>query len=325
MKAQIERLDAALAEILAEIEPAKSQQSTPVDLDMSAPTVWTSTPARCRKCGSEKLGRIGGDDGYVGESAYGFLGLRAPTYARWPSSFCEVCRPDTLKGWEDRGNLLKQAAAACQQKMVAEQYQRDVATYQAKAEAHFTAAIGIGYSGCTFDSFHPSHPSHVPALDVVRRWATDVKYREQVPFVFLFGDWGIGKTHLAVAAWRQLTTTVCIPTFADESRTQTRWRMAHKAYGDHSSDCETPDDIVTSLTDTKILFWDDAGKTAPTEAWAKVLFQVMNDRMAMARPTLITSNYSPSILATRFDPSLVDRIMNGAVIEMGGESMRGVR
>lgn len=72
------------------------------------------------------------------------------------------------------------------------------------------------------------------------------------------------------------------------------------------------------------LILDDIGAKSREEE-AEALFTVINGRQGAGKVTLISSNLT-KVEAERYDARIIDRInARGAIVELGGESMRGRR
>jgi DNA replication protein DnaC len=174
------------------------------------------------------------------------------------------------------------------------------------------AAIGRCYSHCYFSTFKPVHPSQGEARDQVIKWVSSPAAQQRYPFVLLCGEPGAGKTHLAVSAWRQFAKLgknggggMVIP-FRDDAELYAGWRQSLPAH-----DIQYTRDV----SNLEMMIWDDIGKTV-TDKWQSTMFAILNERMKSGRPTLFTSNYKPSALCQRLEPSLARRISCGLVFDV---------
>lgn len=258
-----------------------------------------TTSARCRVCG----GKASSD--------------RSPLIdgGRESFRFCAVCSPGLAATLTEYDNLAQQRA------------ERERAVIDAYAWRRLCAdrlrEVGPAYDHCLFRRFIAGTASQADALAQVRKWASDAAVRQRVPFVLLTGSPGLGKTFLAVCAWRSIarltpTKVATIGMFIDETEFASRWRKAHARDSEPSAD-----DLLDQVADAPLLFIDDLGKVKNTEAWAAALFYLINHRVTKQLPTFMTSNLAPEALATRLEASLADRLTSGVVVRMTGQSLRG--
>jgi len=117
--------------------------------------------------------------------------------------------------------------------------------------------------------------------------------------LFLFGPAGTGKTHLAVKIAQELEDTrfVKIP----------KLLLSLKANFDGQG--YENEQIIERLSKTPILILDDLGAEKASEWVAETLYILIDDRYGNMKPTVFTSNYSPSELAERLGDRIVSRIM----------------
>lgn len=122
------------------------------------------------------------------------------------------------------------------------------------------------------------------------------------PSLLLLGSTGVGKTHAAYGAIRDLAI----------SGVGTRWTVTTAAdmYGAlrprHGVDSETE---FRTYRDARLLLVDDLGADRkPTEFTEEVNFRLINYRYERHMPTLITSNVLPAELATRLGDRVTSRM-----------------
>ncbi len=126
---------------------------------------------------------------------------------------------------------------------------------------------------------------------------------------FLTGDYGTGKTHLAIAA-------------LNAAGAGNFWKVP--AYLDYVRFCihdrELPQAQVISDTadDPDLVVFDDLGVEKRTEWAGEVLYRVLDRRCDLQLPTIITSNVALSSL----DGRLVSRYATGLVVCAGRDARR---
>lgn len=153
----------------------------------------------------------------------------------------------------------------------------------------------------TFETFHPDVPG------VRRAYLRALEYSKRPQgWLVLFGNYGVGKTHLAAAianhALRRqsLVLFAIVPDLLDHLRS---------TFGP-SSEVEYDDRFETIRT-VPLLVLDDLG-TENTTPWAREkLFQIINYRYNDALPTVITSNRKPEDI----DPRIFSRMSDRALCE----------
>lgn len=222
-------------------------------------------------------------------------------------SYCHRCHPELpalVAQWDAR-----------KREVAAERAKAEPLRNYRRARRDAGAAIGRCYSHCSFNTFRPWHPSQAEALDQVMKWASDPAARGRRPFLLLSGEPGAGKTHLAVSVWREIARWSkrkgklgrLVP-FYDDAELYAAWRQSLPG-----RDVE----FIQAIASEDLLIWDDVGKTV-TDKWQTAMFAILNARMKDGRPTLFTSNFKPSALCARLEPSLARRIASGLIFEMFG-------
>lgn len=164
----------------------------------------------------------------------------------------------------------------------------------------------------TFESFNPDVPG------VRRAFVRATEYaRRPNGWLILFGNYGVGKTHLAAAIanealrrhYRVLFTIV--PDLLDHLRS---------TFGPTSE--VKYDDRFEMVRDVPLLILDDLG-TENTTPWAREkLFQIVNHRYNYALSTVITSNRKPEDIDPRIFSRMSDRTLCEEHIIIDGGDFR---
>lgn len=260
-----------------------------------------SSTGRCSRCGGNEADGVYRDLGF-------FRGVMSARY-------CKGCYPD-LSAWVEEWVRLDSQQDAREERC------KKLRKYRTDRSERFSESIGRSYESCWFRTYTPQNDTQGVALDQVQKWAGTPAARDRYPFLLLVGPPGVGKSHLAVAAWRMLSRRICIPGFADEARFNLTWRQSHEAYSDRHYRGPKPDELIADTAAESLLVWDDLGKARLTDAWFGAMFEIINTRYAQRLPTLFTTNYGADVLAKRIDPSLADRVASGIVLTIEGNSMR---
>lgn len=156
--------------------------------------------------------------------------------------------------------------------------------------------------------------------------AADV-YKENIG-LYVYGDNSAGKTHLTACICNALI-------YGGWSCIYTNFAMILNAIkASYNGDGDGEQDIINKLTRCQFAFIDDFGKefigrehNAASSKWAEEkLFEVINARYNSAQPTIFSSNYSISELASvlKLDKAIVERVNEIATrtIRLNGDDFR---
>ena len=152
----------------------------------------------------------------------------------------------------------------------------------------------------TFDSFNAD------IAGVRRAYVRAMEYAKRPQgWLILFGNYGVGKTHLAAAIANEALRRnyrvlfAIVPDLLDHLRS---------TFGP-SSEVEY-DERFETIRDVALLVLDDLG-TENTTPWAREkLFQIINHRYNFALPTVITSNRKPEDIDPRIFSRMSDRTLS---------------
>ena len=156
------------------------------------------------------------------------------------------------------------------------------------------------YWKCNFSNFRINQGNRT-AYEAVKEWVS-----EPQNLLFICGNPGTGKTHLAVAAAFELTFTarptryVTLVDLVAEIRKASARRLEDK----------TADSIIDKYACAHRLILDDCGVERSTEFVNEHLYRLLNTRYGKMLPTLITSNLMPENLDSKFGQRLASRILD---------------
>ncbi len=135
-------------------------------------------------------------------------------------------------------------------------------------------------------------------------------------FLYLYGEGGIGKTHLAVRGAARLLEHGAALYVNEEDY--------FDAVGEEiSGGPKAPD-----LTAPQILVYDDAGKKTPSPSAMQRIYRMLEKRWAGEKATIITANRSPELYAASLGrdagevSAILSRLRSGHVLEMKGRDGR---
>ncbi|MBF0309226.1 MAG: ATP-binding protein [Magnetococcales bacterium] len=189
----------------------------------------------------------------------------------------------------------------------AERQDRAMLTEAAEREERFRrglAASGIEalFAGATLDGYRMTHPGQVQAVSVCRGYASSPER-----CLILVGTTGTGKTHLASAillqrmrrgdAVRYTTAASAVQTVQDVYRSKDR----------------TVREAVERYSRPDLLCLDELGMQVETDSAARILTQILDERYAAQRPTILISNRGLDEVAASIGDRAWSRVQEGAV------------
>lgn len=122
------------------------------------------------------------------------------------------------------------------------------------------------------------------------------------PSLLLLGSTGVGKTHEAYGAMRELAVTGVSARWAVTTAADLYAALRPR----HGIDSEAE---FRKYRDARLLFVDDLGaERKPTEFTEEINFRLVNHRYEHELPTLFTSNVDPKELAARLGDRVTSRI-----------------
>jgi DNA replication protein DnaC len=121
-------------------------------------------------------------------------------------------------------------------------------------------------------------------------------------------NFGIGKTHLQVAAAKELIkqgySVLCISdvAFMDEL-------SKSRVYNDEG---EAVNKLLGAAIKADVLVWDDIGKAKPSEFRLDMYYQIINERYKAKRPIIFSSNEDSETLTERIGDAAASRLLGMA-------------
>ena len=154
---------------------------------------------------------------------------------------------------------------------------------------------------CAFDNFEPLCPSLHRALMNTRKFVDEYPLVD-VGLLFL-GRCGVGKTHLAVSALKELMSKG-IPGLFYDFRDLLKEIQDSYNPNTHTSELK----ILAPILDAEILILDELGASKPTEWVQETITHIINKRYNDKKVTIFTSNYLDMPIGSSYDETLTDRV-----------------
>ena len=170
--------------------------------------------------------------------------------------------------------------------------------------------------GMTFDKMEPRQgvPGFAQALTYCRNFAIDIAgHLAAGRGITLFGDPGLGKSHVAALISRAVYESRCGYVEFVSAR-----RMFENIKPGDMADAN-----LERLIDVPLLIIDDAGNEYRSE-WTLCNFDaIISDRYAAMKSTILTSNYYADEFAKVYAPRVIDRLRErNKEFELKGKSYR---
>jgi len=167
---------------------------------------------------------------------------------------------------------------------------------KAEVERKFAiSSLGERFESCRFETFEKR-----PGTEKAFRLAYDYAERFELygaESLLIWGDPGNGKSHLAAAICHKLKERGKIPVFQTMTELLERIRSTFRQQSK-----ESEREIMSALQDCDLLVLDDIGAEKVTDWTLDVLFRIIDGRYRAKKPTLFTTNFSPTELLHRFKP-----------------------
>jgi DNA replication protein DnaC len=176
------------------------------------------------------------------------------------------------------------------------------------------------FCAATFDNFTAATAEQRAVLTACHRFVNAAQKRAGAGLM-LVGPCGTGKTHLLAAMARELVFERCVGAVLTTPRAIVRRLRATWAKSAH----ETEDDVIADLSDRlEVLLLDEAGVGFGSDAELTQLFEVIDRRYALERPTVVASNLNAKELRAALGDRIFDRLREGAqVLVLDWASHRG--
>lgn len=149
------------------------------------------------------------------------------------------------------------------------------------AQALATAGVPARYSDARLGGYRPASERQKLALDDAKRF---LKAFPATRGLWISGEPGTGKTHLAVAVLRSaIAGKAATGVFTGAGE------LLHAIRHTYQGDAGTELSVLDRVTKADVLVLDDIGSDKPTDWATSTLGSIVNDRYNAERPTIFTS------------------------------------
>ena len=181
------------------------------------------------------------------------------------------------------------------------------------------AGIPSRFSNASFETVDVSNKQISEIVNKVKKCdLMKIRKEEKDPFVLLYGPPGTGKTLFASCLFRLHIVNFHGWTFKFISVPQLMLEIRDTFSTKSSSEL----DIIEKYTKPHLICLDDIGAQKNSEFSSECLYALVDSRYGERKPTIITTNLSPSELPASIGSRLASRILSGIIINVIGEDWR---
>jgi DNA replication protein DnaC len=169
----------------------------------------------------------------------------------------------------------------------------------------------------SFQNFTATTPKQREVLDAVVGFAKTFTTTSGGG-LWLLGLPGTGKTHLGAAlvsnSIRERSLAACMHSFGQiQTMLRARWSNSKesRSFWEIEDGLETTDQLLEHLGTVPLLVLDELGVGRGTDAELETLFQIVDRRYQLERPTVMLSNLKPIELKAAMGDRAYDRLREG--------------
>jgi DNA replication protein DnaC len=201
-----------------------------------------------------------------------------------------------------------QPCPQCQEEQMQQRQREEEERAQQEAQRRWSlrlrdAQIPERFKDRTLSNFEVNCEGQQDALNFAKDFALEFNKRHSGRCAIFLGERGTGKTHLACGIAHYVTKIGQSAMFTSVSKMVRRIREAKSFDSD-----ETESQAIKIYTFPDLLILDEIGLQSGTDAEARSLFDVLNDRYEQRLPTILLSNLDLAGIEHAIGPRLFDRL-----------------
>jgi len=176
------------------------------------------------------------------------------------------------------------------------------------------------FKNCTLENYVATAKNQKTALELTRSYIENFKEVQKTgSSMFYCGNYGTGKTHLAIAVLKKL-----IETKIQAGKYTTTLRMIRDIRSSYRGGNYSEQQLIDKYINYPLLVLDEVGVQFGTEGEKILLFEVINGRYENYKPTILLSNLTIKEMEKYLGERVIDRLKSktGSLIVMDWESYR---
>lgn len=177
------------------------------------------------------------------------------------------------------------------------------------------------YIDCKLDTYIPANEKAEKIHEALKRYVSDFKrHRDTGTSIFMIGSVGTGKTHLGASMVLEV-----INKHVMKAHYTTITKMLRRVRATYQRDADESEDMVINYyANRDLLVIDEIGVQSGSDHEHNTVFEIINERYADMKPTVIISNLGLNEIRTVLGERIVDRFKDGgAVFSFDWDSFRG--
>ena len=182
------------------------------------------------------------------------------------------------------------------------------------------ASIPERFKDCSFENFIAEDRKRIQSLSVCKSYYDNFyDIKNTGSSLFLCGNFGTGKTHLAIAILNEL-----IKSETGSGKYTTTLRMIRDIRSSYRGGKYSEQEIIDRYVNYPLLILDEIGVQFGTEGEKILLFEVINGRYENYKPSILISNLSIKGIENYLGERAIDRLKSksGSLVVMDWESFR---
>ena len=184
-----------------------------------------------------------------------------------------------------------------------------------------SSGIPVRYMDSSLENYIPQNERSGKMLTSLKRYIADFKHhRDTGTSIVMSGGVGTGKTHLGASMAQEV-----IRKYGMKAHFTTVIKMVRRIRATYSRDSKESEEMVLDyFMNRDLLIIDEIGVQSGSDHEHNTIFEIINERYADMKPTIILSNEGIEELTKILGERIIDRFRDGgAVMNFDWESYRG--